>query len=76
MSSLDPPKPIIKSISPIGVVRIEFTKILLVPNYDLFPEFKEPSMMRPILNATDSINSDVTVSGLRLLEERKVTSRR
>lgn len=32
--------------------------------------------MRPILNATDSINSDVTVSGLRLLEERKVTSRR
>lgn len=76
VASLDPPKPIIKSISPIGEVRIEFTKILMIPNFDLFPEFKQPSMMRPILNSTESTSSNGTSSGLRLLEELKVTSRR
>jgi hypothetical protein len=76
VASLDPPKPIIKSISPTGEVRIEFTKNLMIPNFDIFPEFKQPSMMRPILNSTESNSSNSKTSGLRLLEESKGTLKR
>ena len=58
--SSDPPRPFIKSISPIGIVRIEFTKIIQIPNYDLFPEFKEPAMMRPVLNKIEFNNTNTT----------------
>ena len=76
VASSDPPKPFIKSISPIGVVRIEFTKILLIPNYDLFPEFKLPNMMRPVINATESSSSNSFNSTSRALGELKEISRR
>ena len=76
MASPDPPKPFIKSISPVGVVRIEFTKILLIPNYDLFPEFKQPKMMRPVLNATEYNSSNSFNSTSRALGELKETSSR
>ena len=55
----DPPKPFIKSINPFGVVRIEFTKSLLIPTFALYPEFETPDYMRP-LNETDSLNSTST----------------
>ena len=57
VASSDPLRPYIKSISPMGVVKIEFTKIISIPSYDIFPEFKEPGMMRPLFNATESNNT-------------------
>jgi hypothetical protein len=43
---LDPPKPFIKWINQMGKVRVGFTRSIMIPNYDSYPEFKEEENMR------------------------------
>ena len=51
----DPPRPFIQSINNVGLIKIAFTRPIMVPNYILYPEFKESGFMRP-LNSTASAN--------------------
>jgi hypothetical protein len=35
----NPPRPYIASINNVGLIKMAFTEKLLVPNYDIYPEF-------------------------------------
>ena len=39
---LPPPKPYIDFMDAIGLVRVGFTRPILIPSYSLFPNFKNP----------------------------------
>lgn len=42
----NPPKPYIETISNVGLIKIGFTEKLLIPSYNLYPEFQRAEYMR------------------------------
>jgi hypothetical protein len=51
----NPPKPYIANINNAGLIKIGFSEKLLIPSYDLYPEFKIEEYMREA-NATGFFN--------------------
>jgi hypothetical protein len=51
----NPPKPYIANINNAGLIKIGFSEKLLIPSYDLYPEFQREEYMREA-NATGFFN--------------------
>jgi hypothetical protein len=53
---LEPPKPAISSVNSSGLVRVQFTRKIIIPTYEIYPELKMPADCEDkcgrILNAT------------------------